>query len=101
MAIQAAFISAKLPPPNAEVETASTKLIHLLVSTHPNMIGVVPAEIGADLERLGGVRSLRFPSPFKMPSVGLICHSRHRALPQIKQLRQSLRDTMAVGGFLA
>ncbi len=94
-AINAAFVAAKLLPPRAQVETSSTRLIHALVSTKPDMIGVAPAEIGADLERLGGIRSLRFPATFKMPPVSLVFHLRHCESPQIQHLRQTLREIIA------
>jgi DNA-binding transcriptional LysR family regulator len=99
-AIVTALASAKLPIPEAFVETASTKLVHSLVSTTRDMVAVVPREIGLDLERLGGVHVLPFPAPFKMPPVGLFAHARNWQGSQMVALRKTLRAVVATGCVL-
>lgn len=60
MAINEAFAAARLAPPVATVEAGSAKIVHLAISANSRMLGVVPSDVGHDVERLGGVRHLRF-----------------------------------------
>ena len=48
-------------PPVATVEAWSTKIIHLTISANSRMLGIVPSDVGHDIQRLGGVRHLPFP----------------------------------------
>lgn len=99
-AILAAFRAAKTPAPHPVVETASTKLAHALVAGHPDMAAVLPLDIGSDLGKLGGVRVLPFPAPFRMPPVGLIAQGRRWNLSHIAALRKTLRTLVATGQVL-
>src|SRR5690606_17500883 len=66
------FESRGLHTPYAQVETTSARLIHSLVKQEPDVLGLVPVNIGRELQSLGGVRWTEFPAPFTMPPVGLI-----------------------------
>lgn len=99
-AIVAAYTAAKETPPHPVVETASTKLVHALVATSVDMVAVLPLEIGADLEKLGGVRVVPFPTAFKMPPVGLIAQARQWDLSHVAALRKTLRSLLATGQVL-
>ncbi len=94
-AIVAACAAAKTAPPKPVVETASTKLVHALVCRHIDMAGVLPWDIGVDLEKLGGVRVMPFPAALKMPAVGLMAHVRHWDFSRIAVLRTALRELTA------
>ena len=61
VAINEAFAAARLAPPVATVEAGSTKIIHLMIGANSRMLGIVPSDVGHDIERLGGVRHLPFP----------------------------------------
>jgi DNA-binding transcriptional LysR family regulator len=91
-AINECFVAAGLPPPVATVEASSTKIIHLVVATHRDMLSIVPSDIGRDIERLGGVRRHAFPRALSMPPVGLIHATRHRETPVVRNLRAAVRD---------
>jgi DNA-binding transcriptional LysR family regulator len=95
VAIDAAFAKASLPPPVATVEAASTKVIHLALRGNPRMLSIVPADVGHDIQQLGGVRRLAFPVPLSMPPVGLIHATRHRDTPVVRNLRGILRDLVS------
>jgi len=95
-AIVAALAAANAVPPPYVIETASTRLVHALVSGHPDMAAVLPLDIGMDLQHLGRVRVVPIPAAFKMPPVGLIAHSRHWDFSTISTLRRALRDLVAV-----
>lgn len=97
-AIVNAYGAARSIPPQPVLETASTKLAHALVSVNPDMVAVLPLDVGVDLEKLGGVRALQFPAPFNMPPVGLIAQTRQWELSHVKALRDSLRKLVAVDG---
>lgn len=90
----------RLSIPQASVETASTKLVHSLVSASRDMVAVLPSEIGSDLEKLGGVRAIPFPAAFKMPPVGLFAHARNWEASQMLALRKTLRALIATGNVL-
>jgi DNA-binding transcriptional LysR family regulator len=94
-AITAALTSLKIGAPTTPVETASTKLVHALVAAHPDMAGIVPLNVGRDLEKLGGVRAVPFPDSFKMPPVGFLAHARHWDLPNIVALRNTVKASVA------
>jgi DNA-binding transcriptional LysR family regulator len=96
-AMSAAFAAAKAALPSPVVETASTKLVHALVASHRDMVAVLPADIGMDLEQLGGVRVVPFPAAFRMPPVGLIAHERHWDFSIIATLRKTLRALVVRG----
>jgi DNA-binding transcriptional LysR family regulator len=96
-AIAAAFATAKQPPPATALETASTKLVHAMVQVNADIAAVLPEDIGADLERLGGVVSLPFPAPFHLPPVGLIAHQRQWNQSHMMALRNSLRGLLVAG----
>ena len=91
-AINAAFAKAMLAAPVATVEASSAKIIHLAVRANPRMLGVVPADTGHDIERLGGVKRLPFPVQLDMPPVGVISAVRHRDTPVVRNLRSTLRE---------
>ena len=94
-AIIAATSAGKMAAPQSTVETASTKLVHALVTSNSDMVAVLPHEIGMDLERLGGVRVLPFPAQFRMPPVGLFAHTRHWDFSHLTLLRKTLRHLIA------
>ncbi len=91
-AINEAFAAASLPIPVAAVEAGSTKIIHLTIRANPRMLGIVPSDVGHDIQRLGGVRRLPFPAPLGMPPVGLFWATRHRDTPIVRNVRSSLRE---------
>jgi DNA-binding transcriptional LysR family regulator len=92
MFIDEAFAAASLPPPVPVVEAGSSRFIHLMIRANRRMLGIVPSDIGKDIERLGGVRSLAFPVRLKMPAVGLVYAARHRDMPSIRTLRTLARE---------
>ena len=94
MAVNSVFAAARLPPPVATVEAWSTKIIHLTISANSRMLGIVPSDVGHDIERLGGVRHLPFPVSLSMPPVGLIWATRHRDTPVVRNLRSNVRDLL-------
>jgi DNA-binding transcriptional LysR family regulator len=93
-AIDEAFTAAGLSPPTATVEAASTKVIHLTISANLRMLGIVPSDVGHDIQRLGGVRHLPFPASLSIPPVGLVWATRHRDTPVVRNLRSSVRDLL-------
>lgn len=95
--IVTACVSAKQLPPEPVLETASTKLVHAMVAAHADMVAVLPLDIGADLERLGGVIVLPFPAVFRLPPVGLIAHERQWEQSHLVVLRKTLRTLIATG----
>ena len=94
MAIDEAFAASKLAPPVATVEASSTKVIHLTISANLRMVGIVPSDVGHDIQRLGGVRHLPFPVSLSMPPVGLLWATRHRDTPVVRSLRSNVRDIL-------
>jgi DNA-binding transcriptional LysR family regulator len=96
-AVLDALSAAKLSPPLATVETASTKIVHALVSTHVDMVAVLPHDIGHEMQALGGVRAIPFPAPFRMPPVGLLAPARHWEFSHLVALRNELRSLVAHG----
>lgn len=91
-AINEAFAAANLPLPVATVEAGSTKIIRLTIRANPRMLGIVPSDVGHDIQRLGGVRCLPFPVPLGMPPVGLFWATRHRDTPVVRNVRSSVRE---------
>lgn len=51
-----------------------------------------PSDVGHDIERLGGVRRLRFPVPLDMPPVGLMFALRHRDTPVVQPAQHIAGD---------
>lgn len=94
MVINEAFAAARLSPPLATVEAASIRIIHLAIGANTRMLGVVPSDVGHDIQRLGGVRRLPFPVPLSMPPVGLVWATRHRDTPVVRNLRRTVRDLL-------
>ncbi len=43
------------------------KVIHLALCANSRMLTIVPADVGGDLEKLGGVRRLPLPVPLPLP----------------------------------
>ena len=78
----------------ATVEAGSTKIIHLTISANSRMLGIVPSDVGHDIQRLGGVRHLPFPVALSMPPVGLVWATRHRDTPVVRNVRSNLRDLL-------
>ncbi|MFS8980350.1 LysR family transcriptional regulator [Cupriavidus necator] len=97
LAINQAFAVARLPTPSASIETSSPRTIYDVVRERTDMLAIVPAEIGHDLERLGGVRSLRFPGEFALPPVALLTLADRQELPYVRTLRHCLRRTISRG----
>jgi DNA-binding transcriptional LysR family regulator len=94
MAINEAFAAARLAPPVATVEAGSTKIIHLTISANSRMLGVVPSDVGDDVQRLGGVRHLPFPVSLSMPPVSLVWATRHRDTPVVRNVRSNVRELL-------
>ena len=92
MAINEAFAAAELPLPVATVEAGSIRIIQLVINGNARMLGIVPSDVGHDIERLGGVRRLPFPVPLNMPPVGLVWATRHRDTPVVRNVRNSIRE---------
>ena len=93
-AINECFAAAGLEPPLATVEASSSKVIHHVLAAHPDMLSIVPSEIGHDVERLGRVRRHAFPVPLRMPPVGLVYATRHRDMPVVRNLRNAVREAL-------
>jgi DNA-binding transcriptional LysR family regulator len=100
-AITQACVKARIAPLVAVIETASTKVVHALIRSHQDIAGLMPLDIGMDLEKLGGVRVMPFPATFKMPPVGLIAHARHWEYSNVRILRTVLRNQIASGLWLS
>lgn len=94
VAINEAFVAARLTPPVATVEAGSTKIIHLMIGANSRMLGIVPSDVGHDIERLGGVRHLPFPVSLTMPPVGLVWATRHRDTPVVRNVRSHVRELL-------
>jgi DNA-binding transcriptional LysR family regulator len=94
MAINEAFAAARLAPPVATVEAGSTKIIHLTISANSGMLGVVPSDVGHDVQRLGSVRHLPFPVSLSMPPVSLVWATRHRDTPVVRNVRSKVRELL-------
>ncbi len=92
MAINEAFVAVGLSPPVATVEAGSTKVIHLMIGANSRMLGIVPSDVGHDIQRLGGVRHLPFPVALSMPPVGLVWATRHRDTPVVRNVRSKVRE---------
>lgn len=95
LAIVAACDAAGLVVPPLTLETASIKLVHALVASHPDMVAVLPLQAGADLEKLGGVQVVPFPFAFRMPPVGLIAHARQWQMSHVQALHTALHTLIA------
>jgi DNA-binding transcriptional LysR family regulator len=93
-AINEAFAAARLAPPVATVEAGSTKIIHLAISANSRMLGIVPSDVGHDVQRLGGVRHLPFPASLSMPPVSLVWATRHRDTPVVRNVRSNVRELL-------
>jgi DNA-binding transcriptional LysR family regulator len=93
-AINEAFAAARQSPPVATVEASSTKIIYLTISANSLMLGIVPSDVGRDIERLGGVRHLPFPVSLSMPPVGLLWATRHRDTPVVRTVRGKVRELL-------
>ncbi|TAM27174.1 MAG: LysR family transcriptional regulator [Candidimonas sp.] len=100
LAISELFASKGVAPPAAVIETSSARTIHALVSARPNMVGVLPSDIGRDLESWGGVFSCLFPSTFYMPTVSVIYPVKNRNLSSVRGLRGALKDLLSKGMLL-
>lgn len=98
-AINAVFEKAGLRGPAATLEAASTKVIHLALRANSRLLSIVPADAGADIEKLGGVRRLPFPAPLAMPAIGIIYATRLRDTPVIRNLRDLLRELLRRRGM--
>lgn len=94
MAINEAFAAARLAPPVATVEAGSTRIIHLTISANIGMLGVVPSDVGHDVQRLGGVRQLPFPVSLSLPPVSLVWATRHRDTPVVRNVRNNVRELL-------
>jgi len=94
------FAARNETPPATIIETTSAKAIRALVSVRPDMIGLVPDDIGRDLESWGGVHARPFPEKFRMPTAGLIYPVKNKNLPTIRTLRTVL-TTLKGKGLLA
>jgi DNA-binding transcriptional LysR family regulator len=99
IAINECFAAAGLEPPLATVEASSSKVIHHVLAAHPDMLSIVPSEIGRDVERLGRVRRHVFPVPLRMPPVGLVFATRHRDTPVVRNLRNAVRTAIRDCGY--
>jgi DNA-binding transcriptional LysR family regulator len=97
--INECFAAAGLEPPLATVEASSSKVIHHVLAAHPDMLSIVPSEIGHDVERLGRVRRHAFPVPLRMPAVGLVFATRHRDTPVVRNLRNAVRTAIRDCGY--
>jgi len=91
-AINEVFAAAGLPVPVATIESGSSRIIHVALSGNNRMLGIVPSDVGRDMERQGGVRCLPFPVTLSMPTVGLVWSTRHRDTPVIRNVRSNLRE---------
>jgi molybdate transport repressor ModE-like protein len=94
IAINGAFVKAGLSPPVATVEASSTKIIYLTISANSRMLGIVPSDVGHDVQRLGDVRHLPFPVSLSMPPVGLVWATRHRDTPVVRNVRSKVRELL-------
>jgi len=99
-AIVSAFNSVKIPVPQPVLETASTTLVHAMASAHPDVVAVLPLDIGEDLQKLGQVRVLPSPATFKLPPATVIAHSRQWEFSHLVSLRRTLRQLIATGQVL-
>ena len=92
MAINEAFAAAGLPLPVATIESGSSRIVHVAISGNKRMLGIVPSDIGQDIQALGGVRRLPFPVGLSMPQVGLVWATRHRDTPIVRNVRSNIRE---------
>lgn len=92
IAINEAFTAAGVAHPVATIESGSSRIIHVAISGNKRMLGIVPSDIGHDIQSLGGVRRLPFPAALSMPPVGLVWATRHRDTPVIRNVRSNLRE---------
>jgi DNA-binding transcriptional LysR family regulator len=99
IAINGCFAAAGLEPPLATVEASSSKVIHHVLAAHPDMLSIVPSEIGHDVERLGRVRRHAFPVMLRMPPVGLVFATRHRDMPVVRNLRSAVHAAIRDCGY--
>lgn len=97
VAFDDAFLKQHLPAPRPVLETASSKVIHSVVSAVPGMVAVVPSEVGRDLVDMGGVVNVPLPFPLDLPPIGLICLRRHLHEPAINRARATLTRLVARG----
>ena len=97
IAMEDAFIRQGLSPPPGTVGTASSRLIYSLVSSQSNMLALTPAEIGRELETLGGVRNVPLPIELDLPWVGLIYLRRHKENPIVVRVRETLLALVSRG----
>jgi DNA-binding transcriptional LysR family regulator len=92
MAINEAFSTAGLSLPVATIESGSSRIVHVAISGNKRMLGIVPSDIGQDIQALGGVRRLPFPVALSMPQVGLVWATRHRDTPIVRNVRSNIRE---------
>jgi len=91
-AINEAFAAAGFPFPVATIESGSSRIIHVAISGNKLMLGIVPSDLGHDIQGLGGVRRLSFPVTLSMPPVGLVWATRHRDTPVVRNVRSKIRE---------
>ncbi|AOB41075.1 LysR family transcriptional regulator [Bordetella parapertussis] len=95
MAFVEAFVSRNAVAPVARIETTSARLVHSAISSNMASLGLLPLDIGQELERWGGVRCKAFPVPFRMPTVGLIVLAERRARAMNRVVRDVLHRCIA------
>lgn len=100
LALEAAFLKQQLPAPQPVLETASSKVIHAVVATVVDMVAVVPAEIGRDIAKLGGVVNLPLPFALDVPPIGFMCLRRRLSEPAVNRARAALAKIAASGIYL-
>lgn len=89
------FLKRGAKPPAARVETTSARLIHSAIRSGVAECGLLPLDIGIELEAWGGVKAVEFPASFKMPAVGLITLAKRDRLPAVSTLRDVVRTVLA------
>lgn len=96
--IDVSFSTAGLDPPRSVAETVSVKIIHDLLLSAADVVCVLPAELGPELEGMGGVRSRRLSLKLQMPPINVAYHTKHKERAQVRALTAVLRRLVLQAG---
>ncbi|MBV7484883.1 LysR family transcriptional regulator [Bordetella sp. BOR01] len=95
LAFVEAFVGRDAVAPTARIEATSARVVHSAISSGIAGLGLLPLDIGRELETWGKVRCLAFPAPFRMPTVGLIMLSKNRARAANSIVRDVVHQAIA------
>ena len=86
------FIHAGVEPPVPLVETYSLKILASMIESRPSVVGIVPADIAADLARTANVVSVPCGFDWELPPVALFQRQDGPPSPVVASFAEALRS---------